>query len=1127
LNKIPDTIGNYTIIKALGIGGMGEVWLGEDEYGHTVAIKCIVSHAMLTHRLKKRFQREAQALSSLTHNNICRIYGVQEIDEKLYLIMEYVDGITLSSLLNYITEKTTVSVSRINSKTTTDITTLIKQIQEEKNSIAADLLQPETLNTEKSALEGLPLQQTLALMRKLCDAVQYAHEHGILHRDIKPSNIIIRTDGEPVLVDFGVAKLFDKEKEERDDEMTDSLTITGQIFGTIHYMSPEQAKAEKDLDERTDVFSVGAVLYELVTGKKHFYPSGDIMKDVMNLTTRKIVKPGYYVKNIDKDLETILLTSLAIDREIRYRSARQLGLDIQRYQNGEPISARPPTLRYRTAKFVSRNKIPLALLSVLLLFIIFLGGYFTYEYMKTWANWIHVYHHDFTDGKFDPEEFEFRDRFRQPDTPKKIDSLGMMMKERSWCWLKDASVSGDVRIVVTFYINDPHFDGIDLIINARDDTLEHWAQVPPSYSAKFGGYYAILDFISFNHAVVPVYPFFGVESAYTGQETVQITFQRKGNTVSLFVDGKLQTSREDDIPLSGPAFSRIGLRTFTSTPRIQQIDVYRLSLPQKANPITTPDAFISNGDIPQAIELYLNIARDYDDDKIVKEALFKAYTATFMIDSVYYRSLGDSVRAVFLNSFSDTRYRKKFDEVMILGMWKNAEYETVIPLVDVHLTRYPESDIAVRTLYREIEQKPAVGLRKVYFKWFVKTKELTNLDVSFFELGSLEGIENKKLRRVSCKFNKLTDLEPLSDMQLEWLNCRGNEIHELTPLRGHPLKYLNCSYNHLSDLSPLDVTTLYRLYAQSNQIKDISILKNAPLLNINISTNTITSIDPLRGKKMVSVIIKDNTITDISALEGMPLRYLDCSNNDITHLDALAGCTTLTDILCAGNSIESLVPLAGIPLTVINCSKNKIESLEPLQNAGCQYINCADNPLQSLTPFLDRHPPDRFYYFSETIAPEAVREAIEAWSGDPAMIMHTRNARILLAIVENRIHDLKRFASEFNNRYYLFIPWHLRKKDASRLAQRAGGHIVSLNDKNEEIFVNSLSENRTDFWVDLYGDVENAHWRHGKESRYLIDGIKRDWGASWYYKTKEHRLSNYSEDFYDDGLYEFVIEWEN
>lgn len=340
-------LGKYLLLDLLGYGGMGQVWRAQDSFGNIVAIKMLNGSQGATPDQIRRFQREAEVMTKLCHRNICRIFEVGTIDGLPYIVLEYISGAALAEVLMH------PSVTTPNStQPSCEVTVIIRTILEEKSKSrdATENDAPESATKPTSSLV-LPLQQTLALVDKICDAVQAAHETGVLHRDIKPGNIMLREDGDPVVMDFGLAKL-----ERGKDSEDDSLSITGQIFGTIDYMAPEQALSSKDIDERADVYSLGAVFYQMVTGQKHFQTTGNLLQDAQQLQTHIPPRPHLINKAIETDLEVILLKALRADPAERYRNVRALWEDVRRYRDGEVILAKEPTIGHIVAKWIKRNR---------------------------------------------------------------------------------------------------------------------------------------------------------------------------------------------------------------------------------------------------------------------------------------------------------------------------------------------------------------------------------------------------------------------------------------------------------------------------------------------------------------------------------------------------------------------------------------------------------------------------------------------------------------------------------------------------------------------------------------------------------------------------------------------------
>ncbi|HZI30781.1 MAG TPA: serine/threonine-protein kinase, partial [Candidatus Binatia bacterium] len=330
-------IGRYRLLRQLGEGGCGVVYLAEQEepVRRRVAFK-IIKLGMDTRNVIARFDAERQALAMMDHPNIAKVLdGGATESGRPYFVLELVQGVKITTYCD------------------------------EENLTAA---------------------QRLKLFIQVCQAIQHAHQKGVIHRDIKPSNILVTTlDGKPIpkVIDFGIAKAIE-------GRFMDHATFTldGQVVGTPAYMSPGQAEMSGlDVDTRSDIYSLGVLLYELLTGRtpfdqKELIQSGlDEMRrtlrekepqrpstmltgltntDLAATALHRQSEPPKLIKSLKGDLDWIVMKALEKDRQRRYETANALAMDVRRYLDNEPVVARPPSQFYRLKKLVQRNKIVFA-----------------------------------------------------------------------------------------------------------------------------------------------------------------------------------------------------------------------------------------------------------------------------------------------------------------------------------------------------------------------------------------------------------------------------------------------------------------------------------------------------------------------------------------------------------------------------------------------------------------------------------------------------------------------------------------------------------------------------------------------------------------------------------------------
>ncbi len=316
---IGKTISHYRVTAKLGAGGMGEVYLAHDErLEREVALKVLPAETLADEAARKRFRKEALALSKLNHPNIATIYDFDTQDGVDFLVMEYVEGTTLS---------------------------------------------------EKLSNGALPEKDVAKLGGQVADALEEAHERGVIHRDLKPGNVMVTPKGQAKVLDFGLAKLAQPVSE---TAVTESLTEGPRLAGTLPYMAPEQLQGE-EVDARTDLYALGTLLYQMATGQRPF-PETQTPRLIASILNKVPVTPRAINARVSPELERIILKCLEKDPEIRYQSAKEIGVDLRRLGSPASVSAviEPTPSRIPWPRAVGASLAVVALLAVL--FALNVGG---------------------------------------------------------------------------------------------------------------------------------------------------------------------------------------------------------------------------------------------------------------------------------------------------------------------------------------------------------------------------------------------------------------------------------------------------------------------------------------------------------------------------------------------------------------------------------------------------------------------------------------------------------------------------------------------------------------------------------------------------------------------------------
>lgn len=361
-------LGDYRLVREIGRGGMGVVYEAEQlSLGRRVALKILSFAAVLDSRQLQRFKNEAQAAAQLHHTNIVPVYSVGSERGVHYYAMQYIEGQPLSAVIRALREARGLDMLDArppegNSHLQDAVPAAQAPIRADASSAAVSLTGTVSATglfrtmTGEASSQGAFFRSVATLAVEAADALQYAHERGVVHRDIKPSNLLIDTEGRLWLTDFGLAMV----------QTSPGLTMTGDLLGTVRYMSPEQTLARgAPVDHRTDIYSLGITVYELLTLRPAF--TGSDRQSVLLQINMEEPRPLRQISRaIPRELETIVGKCVARSPEDRYVTARELAEDLRRFLEDKPILARPPTLLDRVSKWSRRHRTVVAAGFVLL-----------------------------------------------------------------------------------------------------------------------------------------------------------------------------------------------------------------------------------------------------------------------------------------------------------------------------------------------------------------------------------------------------------------------------------------------------------------------------------------------------------------------------------------------------------------------------------------------------------------------------------------------------------------------------------------------------------------------------------------------------------------------------------------
>jgi serine/threonine protein kinase/Leucine-rich repeat (LRR) protein len=818
-------LGGYRILEVLGRGGMGVVFRAEDtRLKRTVALKVMLPTLTGDANLGKRFLREAQAMAAVEHDHIVRIYQVGEDRGVPFLAMEFLKGEPLS----------------------------------------------ERLKRDRQ----LPVPEVLRIGQEIAQGLAAAHATGLIHRDIKPANIWLeqRTPPRVKVLDFGLARAAGQDTH---------LTRQGAIVGTPGYMAPEQAQCAS-VDHRADLFSLGAVLYQLCCGKQAFQ-GPDMVSTLMMVAMHQPQPPGKLNTKVPEALSDLVMRLLEKDPARRPASASEVAAALGA-QQGELVRNKAPASQ-KTEVIPSTESDTIAQISR-----------------------VHV-----APG---PK------RRRWPWLVAWLALLGLVAAAAALVTIR--TPQGDYVLET----DDPDFafqvNNGQVTLEDRKTNRKYNLKAVPKDKAK--GEYELevseADGLTF--------------------KTKTLTIKR-GETVALkaWVERKTEPAA---VPLAAK-IDGAWLKHVATLPAEDQVRAVTAKL-QALNPKYDGimGSAMEAGAVTSLTLCTDNVTDISPLRALTSLAILKLEGSGpgkgRLADLSPLRGLKLAVLAIDLTAVSDLSPLKGMPLTTL--NCQTTKVSDLSPLSGMKLTSLDLFSTPVRDLSplsgmplsvlncgsTTVESlSPLKGMPLTELYCFsnkvsdltpLKDMQLTVLVIEDCRVSSLAPIAGMPLRRLSIYGTGVSDLGPLKGMRLTELNCAQSQVIDLAPLKGMPLNVLFCDRNAISDLSPLKGLPLRELRCHSTKVADLSPLEGMTLTHLDLYDTPVANVAPIKGMALAYLNVGATSVADLSPLKGMPLKELYCFNSKVSDISALQN-MKLVRLNCSGAQVTDLSPLRGMPLESLIC----------------------------------------------------------------------------------------------------------------------------------------------------------------------------------------------------------------
>ena len=832
--------GRYDERETIGKGGMGEIVLCvEQNTRREVAMKRMLPTAAGHAKQRARFVEEAQVTAQLEHPNIVPVHELGRDEHgAIYFTMKLVKGRSLAELLT-------------------------------------------------AARDGEvthSLGELLQMFLKVCDGVAFAHSRGVVHRDLKPANIMVGDFGEVLVMDWGIARILGRDEPDEDsaeqivqssrqDTDTPLLhTMAGSIIGSPQYMPPEQAAGQIDkIDHRSDIYALGAILYNILTLKPPF-EGGDARAIVDKVVKGSIAPPERRApdRDIPRELSAVAIKCLARFRGKRYQSVPDLQRDISLYLEGRSVSAAPDTFAQAFVKLVKRNKpvsVAVAAAAVILIAVVSVAFVRVTGAMR---RAVAAQQEQRATALAASEQLAGQavraaeqGRFAEADV--RADTAAKIMPDGPW---------GPYAMgVVAFEKKD--------FTTARkhlDQSLRMDASHAPSK-------------IFLSRVLTVVGDVKKAEDLVAGADAID-----DWRSLDAAGDTLVSVRRYVRAVKAYEKVAELMVSDATTPPMLHSETKDKLSRAKmclafegfRASILPLPAA-----EQAQRLEAKLKII--YGSDASVKIAIEKGTIAGIRLRGKGVRRL-DPFRGMYLMSFA-CQHTSVVDLNPLRGM----------PLTNLDCAYSGVHDLT-----------PLKGM------------PLTKLAVQSTMVVDLTPLKDMPLAYLDINGTKVTDLTLLKGMPLEHLNCNNTAIRDLSPLKGMRLTWLDCGRTRVSDLTPLKGMPLQHLGLPDTRISDLTPLKGIPLTFLSLyGCSSLTSLRGIEGMPLTGLEVHLTKVTDLTPLKGMHLEKLRLTGTKVTDLGPLKG-MGLKELSLNEMGVTDLTPLEGMPLKTLSITETNVTDLTPL-----------------------------------------------------------------------------------------------------------------------------------------------------------------------------------------------------